>query len=266
MQLHRLPLAKSLPIPAVRIDVDRLAKKLAPTANSGAPTFRAGPTRNLLRESDPVMTAPALKSADELETRLADWLARCALGDRQAFRQLYEATSARLLGVIAQLVGRGALAEDLLQDVYVRIWKAAGQYRAGAGSPMAWMAATARYRAIDHLRSRGARPEVAIADLPARAGSEDGDDDPTHRMPDPGPGPARRFEARSEAEAVQGCLGTLQGSQQQSLSLAYYQGLSHGEIAAHLGAPLGSVKTWVRRGLIALKACLEGCGWSGAAS
>jgi len=110
------------------------------------------------------MTA-ALKSADELETRLTDWLARCALGDRQAFRQLYEATSPRLLGVLAQLVGRGALAEDLLQDVYVRIWKAAGQYRAGAGSPMAWMAATARYRAIDHLRSRGARPEVAIADL-----------------------------------------------------------------------------------------------------
>ena len=212
------------------------------------------------------MTATALKGADDLETRLTDWLSRCALGDRQAFRQLYEATSPRLLGVVAQLVGRGALAEDLLQDVYVRIWKAAGQYRAGAGSPMAWMAATARYRAIDHLRSRGARPEVAIADLPSHAGSEDGDDDPTHRMPDPGPGPAKSFEARSEAEAVHGCLGTLQGSQQQSISLAYYQGLSHGEIAAHLGAPLGSVKTWVRRGLIALKACLERCGWSEAAS
>ena len=140
------------------------------------------------------MTA-ALKSADELEGRLGDWLARCALGDRQAFRQLYDATAPRLLGVVAQLVGRGALAEDLLQDVYVRIWKAAGQYRAGAGSPMAWMAATARYRAIDHLRSRGARPEVAVADLPARGGAEDGDEDPTHRMVDPGPGPALRFES-----------------------------------------------------------------------
>lgn len=212
------------------------------------------------------MTAAVLKSADELETRLADWLGRCALGDRQAFRQLYDATSPRLLGVVAQLVGRGALAEDLLQDVYVRIWKSAGQYRAGSGSPMAWMCASARYRAIDHLRSRGARPEVAIADLPVHAGSEDGDDDPTHRMPDPGAGPEARVEARSEAEAVQGCLGTLQGSQQQSISLAYYQGLSHGEIAVHLGAPLGSVKTWVRRGLLALKACLERCGWSEARS
>jgi RNA polymerase sigma-70 factor (ECF subfamily) len=103
---------------------------------------------------------------------------------------------------------------------------------------------------------------VAIADLPSRAGADEGDDDPTHRLPDPGPGPAQRVEARSEAEAVQGCLGTLQGSQQQSISLAYYQGLSHGEIAEHLGAPLGSVKTWVRRGLIALKACLERCGWA----
>jgi RNA polymerase sigma factor (sigma-70 family) len=210
------------------------------------------------------MTAVGSKSPDELESRLADWLARCALGDRQAFRQLYEATSPRLLGVIARLVGRGALAEDLLQDVYVRLWKAAGQYRAGAGSPMAWMAATARYRAIDHLRSRGARPEVSIADLPAHG--DDGDDDPTHRLPDPGPGPANAFEARAGADAVQSCLGTLQGSQQQSISLAYYQGLSHGEIAVHLGAPLGSVKTWVRRGLIALKACLERCGWSEATS
>jgi len=211
------------------------------------------------------MTA-ALKSADELESRLADWLARCALGDRQAFRQLYDATSPRLLGVLAQLVGRGALAEDLLQDVYVRIWKAASQYRAGSGSPMAWMAACARYRAIDHLRSRGARPEVAIADLPSFGGSDDGDDDPTHRLADTAPGPSQAVEARTEAEAVQGCLGTLQGSQQQSLSLAYYQGLSHGEIATHLGAPLGSVKTWVRRGLLALKACLERCGWSEARS
>jgi RNA polymerase sigma factor (sigma-70 family) len=212
------------------------------------------------------MTTPASSSPDDAEARLIDWLGRCALGDRQAFRKLYEATSPRLLGVIAQLVGRGALAEDLLQDVYVRVWKAAGQYRAGAGSPMAWMAATARYRAIDHLRSRGARPEVAVGDLPGRAGSDEADDDPTHRMPDPGPGPAKAFEAQSEADAVQACLGTLQGSQQQSISLAYYQGLSHGEIAAHLGAPLGSVKTWVRRGLIALKACLERCGWSEATS
>ncbi len=212
------------------------------------------------------MIAPAAGAAPDIEQRLADWLSRCALGDRQAFRQLYEATSPRLLGVIAQLVGRGALAEDLLQDVYVRVWKAAGQYRPGAGSPMAWLAATARYRAIDHLRSRNSRPEVAVTDLPSNAHSDDPDDDPTDRMHDPGPGPAKTFEAQSEAGAVQKCLEALQSSQQQSIALAYYQGLSHGEIAVHLGAPLGSVKTWVRRGLIALKTCLERCGWSEATS
>jgi len=254
MQLQRRPVVPRSFVP--------LADPQADTADPAAAGFPAASTRKSLRESDQVMTASALKAADDLESRLTDWLSRCALGDRQAFRQLYEATSPRLLGVVAQMVGRGALAEDLLQDVYVRIWKAAGQYRAGAGSPMAWMAASARYRAIDHLRSRGARPEVAISDLPLQGGSEDGDDDPTHRLPDPQAGPAASFEARSEAEAVQRCLGVLQGVQQQSISLAYYQGLSHGEIAVHLGAPLGSVKTWVRRGLIALKACLERCGWA----
>lgn len=208
----------------------------------------------------------AASSPEDADARLADWLARCALGDRDAFRRLYDATSPRLLGVIAQLVGRGALAEDLLQDVYVRIWKAAGQFRAGAGSPMAWLAATARYRAIDHLRSRATRPEIAVADLPVHGDGDDPDDDPTHRLPDPGAGPAGALEARSQAGAVQQCLSTLQGAQQQSISLAYYQGLSHGEIASHLGAPLGSVKTWVRRGLIALKTCLERSGWSEATS
>jgi RNA polymerase sigma-70 factor (ECF subfamily) len=202
---------------------------------------------------------------EDADARLSEWLARCAIGDRQAFRSLYEATAPRLLGVIARLVGRGALAEDLLQDVYVRVWKAAGQFRPGAGSPMAWLAAAARYRAIDHLRSRESRPEVAVADLHS-SGEDNPDDDPTSRLPDPGPGPAGAFEAQAQAGAVHRCLQGLQGSQQQSISLAYYQGLSHGEIAAHLGAPLGSVKTWVRRGLIALKECLERCGWSEATS
>jgi RNA polymerase sigma-70 factor (ECF subfamily) len=198
--------------------------------------------------------------APEADARLADWLARCALGDRQAFRSLYEATAPRLLGVIARLVGRGAVAEDLLQDVYLRVWKAAGQYRPGAGSPMAWLAATARYRAIDHLRARDVRPEVSATDLLSR--DDESDDDPTARLADPGLGPAGEFEAQSDAVAVHRCLAGLQGAQQQSISLAYYQGLSHGEIAVHLGAPLGSVKTWVRRGLIALKDCLERCGYA----
>ena len=122
------------------------------------------------------MKTSAARQAGELDAGLAELLARSALGDRAAFRGLYDATAARLLGVIVQLVGRGAVAEDLLQDVYVRIWRSAAQYRAGAGTPMAWMAAAARYRAIDHLRARAVRPELAIGDLPARAGHDDADD------------------------------------------------------------------------------------------
>ena len=203
---------------------------------------------------------PAAAPADD--PRLADWLARCAGGDRAAFRLLYDATAPRLMGVIARIVGRGAVAEDLLQDVYVKVWHSAGQFRAGAGAPMAWLAATARYRAIDHLRARAARPEINLGDLRAGGdGEADDGPDPGERLPDPGPGPAALAEAGDDAGAVQRCLGALAGSQQQSIALAYYQGLTHGEIATHLGAPLGSVKTWVRRGLIALKECLERCGW-----
>jgi RNA polymerase sigma-70 factor (ECF subfamily) len=199
---------------------------------------------------------------------LATLVARSALGEREAFRSLYDATSARLLGVIAQLVGRGATAEDLLQDVYLRIWKSAAQYRPEAGSPMAWMAANARYRAIDHLRSRKARPEVAVGDLPDRHGSDEGSDrdDPSGRLPDPGLAPEACAEFGETTNAVQDCLASLQRSQQQSIVLAFYQGLSHGEIAIHLDVPLGTAKSWLRRGLMALKACLERCGWPEASS
>jgi RNA polymerase sigma-70 factor (ECF subfamily) len=209
---------------------------------------------------------PSTNLGNPADAQLPGLLARCALGDRLAFRRLYDATAARLLGVIAQLVGRGALAEDILQDVYVRIWKSAGQYRADAGTPMAWMAAAARYRAIDHLRARAARPEIAVGDLPARPGhgEDDDGDDLTRRQPDPDPGPDAGTDARASASAVQDCLDTLLAPQRQSIKLAFYQGLSHGEIADHLGAPLGTVKGWVRRGLIALRACLEHCSWAGA--
>src|SRR5438094_350117 len=126
MHRHASPVALPAPRP--------LALVHAAAARAHATIVRVRPTRSPVRESDRSMTTAALKRDHELESRLADWLARCALGDRKAFRQLYDATAPRLLGVVAQLVGRGALAEDLLQDVYVRIWKAAGQYRAGAGS------------------------------------------------------------------------------------------------------------------------------------
>src|ERR1700759_1184484 len=116
LELPRTPRVKSPCVPFADPDGVRLAETLANAAHSPALHCHAEPTRTSLRESDPVMTAAALKGSDELEPRLTDWLARCALGDRQAFRLLYEATSPRLLGVVAQLVGRGALAEDLVQD------------------------------------------------------------------------------------------------------------------------------------------------------
>lgn len=131
---------------------------------------------------------------------------------------------------------------------------------------MAWMAAMARYRAIDHLRSRGARPEVALAELPGSADTGDADDDPTHRVADASADPSKDHEQGLLAGAVGRCVQELHGMQRQTICLAYYQGLTHREIAQHLSVPQGSVKTWARRGLAALKACLERCGLSGAGS
>ncbi len=205
-------------------------------------------------------------STEDIDQIQADWLERSSKGDLDAFRKLYVATSPRLLGVIAMLTGRGAVAEDLLQDVYLRIWKASGQFRVGSGSPMAWMAAMARYRAIDHLRSRGARPEVAAADLSSAVDSGDGDDDVTHRVADANADPSKDHEQGLLAGALGRCVQELHGMQRQTICLAYYQGLTHSEIAQHLAVPPGSVKTWARRGLVALKACLERCGLSGAGS
>lgn len=203
------------------------------------------------------------EQADQLQ---AEWLGGCARGDLDAFHKLYLATAPRLLGVIALLTGRGAVAEELLQDVYLQIWKAAGQFRASSGSPMAWMAAMARYRAIDHLRARGARPELAVADLRNVVDVDDTDEDPTLRVADPRADPSKAFEDRTIDTSLGRCVRALQGMQRQTICLAYYQGLTHSEIAQHLAVPHGSVKTWARRGLAALKACLERCGWSGAGS
>jgi RNA polymerase sigma-70 factor (ECF subfamily) len=205
-------------------------------------------------------------SSEDVDQIQADWLERSSKGDLDAFHKLYLATSPRLLGVIALLTGRGAVAEDLLQDVYLRIWKASGQFRAGSGTPMAWMAAMARYRAIDHLRARGARPEISAADLAGAGDTGDPDDELAQRMADVDADPSKDHEHGLLAGALGRCVQELHGMQRQTICLAYYQGLTHSEIAQRLAVPQGSVKTWARRGLATLKACLERCGWSGAGS
>ena len=198
--------------------------------------------------------APA--AAPQRADALAALLARVSLGDRAAFATLYQQTAAHLLGVILRIHSDRAQAEDLLQEVFVKIWGAAGSFDAQRAQAMTWLTSIARHRAIEGLRRRRAEP----AWVTARASVDDGDDDLLDQMASDSAGPMELLGQAVQARLVGVCLKGLTGEQQQTLALAFYQGLSHSEVAAQLRQPLGTVKSWVRRGLLALRACLERAG------
>jgi RNA polymerase sigma factor (sigma-70 family) len=160
---------------------------------------------------------------------LSQLLARAGLGDRMAFASLYERTSGHLLAVVLRIQRDRAQAEDLLQEVYVSVWKAASSFDAARSQPLTWLTSIARNRAIDSLRRASAQPRL-------ESSSRDDDDD----RPELGH-----------------CMEQLSPPQRQSVALAFFDGLSHAEVAEHLREPLGTVKSWVRRALHTLKSCLE---------
>ena len=175
---------------------------------------------------------------------LAGLLAACARRDRAAFERLYRATAPKLFGVALRILRREDWAEDVLQECYLRIWDHAPEYRAGLAAPMTWMTSIVRNRCLDWLR----RPRLEVID-------EEGE--LIEAAPSADPGPLEELESSSDARALKRCLDALEAKQRQAIALAYYDGLSHAELASQLRAPLGTVKTWVRRGLLRLKACLE---------
>ncbi|WGH78016.1 sigma-70 family RNA polymerase sigma factor [Jannaschia ovalis] len=172
------------------------------------------------------------------------WLASAALGDRDAFAPLYAATSAKLFGLCLRVLGNRGEAEDALQDIYVKIWNGAGSYRANGLSPITWMAAVARNHCIDRLRARRRR-------------AEDGAMPEEDRLADTGPGPEARAIAQGEARAVAGCLGELDPRRAEAVRRAYLEGETYAELAGRFDVPLNTMRTWLRRSLIALRACLE---------
>jgi RNA polymerase sigma factor (sigma-70 family) len=201
----------------------------------------------------PTPPAPPLSRSDEL----AALLSRIALGDRVSFATLYRQTSAHLLGVVIRINSDRAQAEDLLQEIFVKIWGAAGSFDAQRAQPMTWLTSIARHRAIDSLRRRQAGPTWVTT----RSGAEpDEDDELLDQLASADAGPMELLGQAVQARAVAVCLKGLSGEQQQTLALAFYQGLSHSEVAEQLRQPLGTVKSWVRRGLLALRACLERAG------
>jgi RNA polymerase sigma-70 factor (ECF subfamily) len=180
---------------------------------------------------------------------LKDLLSRTAEGDHAAFAGVYDRTHAHLFGVALRMLGREQAAEDVLQEAFVSVWKNAASYRSSVGGqdiqPMTWLIAIVRNKALDALR---ARKRLKESDLPQDA-IQDGKDE--------APSALDLLGRAAEALQIQGCIQAMDGTHRQSLALAYYQGLSHSEVAAQMGAPLGSVKAWIRRGLDKLKACLQ---------
>jgi RNA polymerase sigma-70 factor (ECF subfamily) len=174
---------------------------------------------------------------------LASLLGACALRDREAFARLYRATSPKLFGVALRILKREDWAEEILQDAYVSIWNHSGGYASALSAPMTWMTSIVRNRCLDWLR----RPRAEVSDP---------DGDLTDGTASDFDGPLALLERSSDARAIAACLKGLEPKQRQTIVLAFYEGLSHTELAAHLREPLGTVKTWVRRGLARLKGCL----------
>lgn len=186
----------------------------------------------------------------EDDRRLAEALRRCAQGDRSALRMIFDAESGRLLAMAERILGRRDLAEEALQEGMVRVWRRAGQYggRNGLedGSARGWINAVVRNAALTQLRKDSRQPvslddaaieTIANADLAASADAA--------------------IAALDASSRLRVCLDALDPSKRACVLMAYLFGYTHGEIAGRIGAPLGTVKAWVRRGLAALRECLQ---------
>lgn len=180
---------------------------------------------------------------------LAALLARCGLRDEAAFADLYRATSAKLFGVALRILRREDWAEEVLQESFVNIWNHAAAYAVDKSAPMTWMTSIVRNLSLDWLRR------------PQREDTSESYDLLLENLRDDAAGPLEQLMQATEASALARCLRELDSQQRQTIALAFQHGLSHSELAAHLKQPLGTIKTWIRRGLERLKGCLAGAGF-----
>ena len=193
----------------------------------------------------------AARNSDERLVALLD-----AVGQRDApaLKALYDLTAPRLYGLALRLVRQRELAQDVLQEAFLTVWRAAGDYRDALSPPLAWLGLIVRSRALDALRRRKAAREDVSESLDER-GHDDGPT-PLDHLSSEAPGPMERVQASQAARALHGCLSGLEPRQREVLSLAYLRELSHGELSEQLKLPLGTVKTWIRRGLEQLRVCM----------
>jgi RNA polymerase sigma-70 factor (ECF subfamily) len=182
-------------------------------------------------------------SAPGKDEELARLIGACARRDRQALRGLYDLMAGQMLASMIRILRRRALAEEALQDVFVSIWQRASQFEGSRGPARIWMMAIARHRAIDLLRSERANlySDADIESLPES--SVEGISDWS--------------SAGRSAAALARCFEELSGEQRRGIELAFVNGYSHADVARVMGEPLGTIKSWIRRGLASLRACLE---------
>jgi RNA polymerase sigma-70 factor (ECF subfamily) len=184
---------------------------------------------------------------------LADLLARTALADQRAFAELYRRTSSHLYAVALRILREPAAAEEVLQEAFVSVWHHAGGYSTAKSQPQTWLTSIVRNRCLDRLRRR---------DLDTVTLTRDNEEETEIDLPAGGPSAIDLLIAGAEAHSVRACVETLEGGQKQAIAMAFFQGLTHAELARQLRQPLGTVKSWVRRGLERLKQCLEQAGYA----
>jgi RNA polymerase sigma factor (sigma-70 family) len=167
--------------------------------------------------------------------------------DAVAFRLLYDATSSKLFGMASRILNKPELAEEVLQESFVAIWHGAAGYQSQLAAPMTWMATIVRNKAFDFLRRVDATEELDANPF---------DSTVMEALEDPRKTPIESLQLSKDAKALTQCMTTLEGLQRQAIGLAFFHDLSHSEVASHLALPIGTVKTWIRRGLDRLKTCM----------
>jgi RNA polymerase sigma factor (sigma-70 family) len=167
--------------------------------------------------------------------------------DAAAFRLLYDATSSKLFGFALRILYKPELAEEVLQESFVAIWNGAAGYQSHLAAPMTWMSTIVRNKSFDFLRHLDVTPELGAGQF---------DNDLINAIEDPSATPIQALQMSSDAKALSHCMSSLEGLHRQAIGLAFFHDLSHSEVAQHLSLPIGTVKTWIRRGLERLKTCL----------
>lgn len=179
--------------------------------------------------------------------QLRTWLAAVARQDAAAFRALYDATSPKLFGFALRILIKRELAEDVLQESFVSIWNNASSYQSSMAAPMTWMTTIVRNKAFDAMR----RLDHAI-----EIDADTFDKDVMNALESTDPTPIEALQLSNNAKALARCFARLEGLHRQAIALAFYHDLSHSEVADRMKLPIGTIKTWVRRGLTRLKSCL----------